>query len=356
MSKGKRHGESATPSGTERFTHRFPTQKAAGFYRTAQSLQVSNIGLGTYLGNLDEATDRAYTEAIQTALRAGINVVDTSLNYRNQRSEIAVGTALRNAFESGELQRDEVVVCTKAGYLVPNAVPEKALRPGEIVGGMHSMAPVFLADQLERSKNNLGLDTLDVFYLHNPETQLSHIPAEEFYARIREAFAYLEQCASAGQIRYYGTATWDGYRRRPSVPEGLSLERLAVIAREIGGEKHRFRYIQLPFNFAMPEAFTLLRDGKSVLTVAAEHNISVIASASLLQARLARNLPDEIAAKLPEASTDAQRAIQFARSTPGITVALVGMSTAAHVRENAALSTIPSAPLEQYLRLYQQNR
>jgi aryl-alcohol dehydrogenase-like predicted oxidoreductase len=355
MSTNKRYSDSATPLGTERFSHRFPTQNAAGFYRTAHGLQVSNIGLGTYLGNLDDATDRAYTEAIQTALCAGINVIDTSLNYRNQRSEIAVGAALRNAFESGEVRRDEVVICTKAGYLAPNAVPEK-LQPGEIAGGIHSMSPAFLADQLDRSRNNLGLETIDIFYLHNPETQLSHIPIEEFYARIRAAFAYLEETAASGQIRYYGTATWDGYRRRPGVPEGLSLDRLASIAREIAGEQHHFRFIQLPFNFAMPEGFTLIRDGKSILTVAAEHHISVIASASLLQARLSRNLPDEIAAKLPEATTDAQRAIQFARSTPGITVALVGMSTAAHVRENAALSTIPAAPLERYLSLYQQNR
>ncbi len=356
MNTSKRRFDSATPRGTQRFTQRFPAQMDAGFYRIAQDLYVSNIGLGTYLGNLDDATDRAYTEAIETALHAGINFLDTSLNYRNQRSEISVGAALRRCFESGEFQRDEIVVCTKAGYLVPNAVPENILKSGDIVGGIHSMAPAFLADQLGRSRNNLGLDTIDVFYLHNPETQLSHISAEDFYAGIRDAFSYLEECAAAGQIRYYGTATWDGYRRRPGTPEGLSLERLVSTAREIAGEQHHFRFMQLPFNFAMPEAFTIIRDGKSVLTLAAEHNVTAVASASLLQARLARNLPDEIVAKLPEATTDAQRAIQFARSTPGITVALVGMSTAAHVRENAALSTIPPAPLEQYLSLYQQSR
>src|SRR5205085_42716 len=123
--------------------------------RTAQDLRISSIGIGTYLGKIDEATDRAYTHATQVALRAGINLVDTSLNYRNQRSEIAVGAALRSALELGEIQRDEVVVCTKAGYLVPNAVPERRLGPGDVVGGIHSIAPAFLADQLTRSRNNL---------------------------------------------------------------------------------------------------------------------------------------------------------------------------------------------------------
>lgn len=356
MNASKRHSGSTTPGGTGRFANRFPAQRDAGFYRTAQDLKISNIGLGTYLGNLDQATDAAYTQAIEIALRSGINVLDTSLNYSNQHSEIAVGAALRKVLESGGVQRDEVMVCTKAGYLVPHAAPENRLHPADIAGGIHSMAPAFLADQLERSRDNLGLDTIDAFYLHNPETQLSHIPAEEFYRRIRAAFSFLEETAAASRIRYYGTATWDGYRRRPEAPEGLSLDRLVSIARDIAGERHRLRFIQLPFNFAMPEAFALLRDGKSVLTSAALHNLTAVASASLLQARLARNLPDEVVAKLPEATTDAQRFIQFARSTPGITVALVGMSTAAHVRENIALSTVPPTPVERYLSLYQQNR
>lgn len=335
----------ASNKGTARLVSRFSAQERAGFYRKAQGLFVSNIGLGTYLGGLDDATDLAYTEAIRTALRSGINFIDTSLNYRNQRSELAVGAALRG------VERDEIVVCTKAGYMVPGAVPAS-----EIAGGTHSMAPAFLADQLEHSLANLGLESVDVFYLHNPEFQLGHISAEEFYGRIREAFAWLEKTADTGKIRYYGTATWDGFRRRAGAPEGLSLERLVSIAKEIGGEMHRFRFIQLPFNFAMPEGFALLTDGKSVITRAFENNITVVASATLLQGRLARNLPDEICDKLPGLSSDAQRSIQFARSTPGITVALVGMSSAKHVDENAALSTIPPAPLEQYLSVYQQSR
>ena len=69
------------------------------------------------------------------------------------------------------MQRDEIVVSTKAGFLTPGAVPE-FLKPEDVVGGMHSMAPDFLADQIDRSRANLGVDTIDVFYLHNPETQL----------------------------------------------------------------------------------------------------------------------------------------------------------------------------------------
>jgi aryl-alcohol dehydrogenase-like predicted oxidoreductase len=102
----------------------------------------------------------------------------------------------------------------------------------------------------------------------------------------------------------------------------------------------------------MPEALGNRVDGDSVLSTATRLGITAVASASLLQARLARNLPSEIRAQLPGARTDAQCAIQFARSTPGITVALVGMSKPAHVRENLDLASIEPAAEDQYLGLY----
>src|SRR5205823_2264748 len=138
------------------------------FYRDAQNMRISNIGIGTYLGPMDDATDDGYAESVITAAGRGVNLIDTSLNYRNQRSERAVGRALEHLFANGAARRHDLVVCTKAGYLVPDAVPPM-LDPNEVVDGMHSMAPAFLADQLERSRRNLGVDTIDVFYLHNPE-------------------------------------------------------------------------------------------------------------------------------------------------------------------------------------------
>jgi aryl-alcohol dehydrogenase-like predicted oxidoreductase len=324
-----------------------------GFYRNAQSLTVSNIGIGTYLGELDQATDRGYTEAVAMALAGGVNFIDTSLNYRNQRSERSIGAAVAQAVESGQARRDELVICTKAGYLVQDAVPQGVLKASDVVGGMHSMAPAFLADQLGRSRENLGMETIDVFYLHNPETQLSHVGPDEFYARIHQAFVFLEQAVKQGGIQFYGTATWEGYRKAPESAGALSLERLAGIAREAGGERHHFRFIQLPLNLAMPEAFGNQVNGENVLRLAGKLGITVVASASLLQARLARNMPDEIRERLPGARTDAQRALQFARSTPGVSVALVGMSRGEHVRENLELAGVAPASEQEYLRLYQ---
>src|ERR1700687_5388785 len=116
------HGH-ATPEGTTRYRDRFPQLREAGHFRRPENvpgvgdLWLSSIGLGTYLGEPDDAADRNYAEAIATALRSGINVLDTAINYRHQRSERNIGVALKQRIESGELNRDEVLVCTKAGYL-----------------------------------------------------------------------------------------------------------------------------------------------------------------------------------------------------------------------------------------------
>ena len=314
----------------------------SGFYRPFDNLQISSLGLGTYLGNPDDLTDIAYRDAVVAAVRGGINFLDTAINYRHQRSERSIGTALAQLFAAGDAQRDEIVVATKAGFLTPGAVPE-FLKPEDVAGGMHSMQPDFLADQIDRSRANLGLETIDIFYLHNPETQLGFVNREEFERRIRLAFAKLETLVADGKIRNYGTATWEGFRA-PAAKPALDLARLVEIATEVGGAQHHFRYVQLPFNLAMPEALT-----NGVLDLAARSGIAVVASATLLQARLARDLPEALAEKFPGLTTDAQRAIQFTRSTPGILAALVGMSHAAHVAENLAVASVP--PLTETRRI-----
>jgi aryl-alcohol dehydrogenase-like predicted oxidoreductase len=209
------------------------------------------------------------------------------------------------------------------------------------------MQPDFLADQIDRSRANLGLDTIDIFYLHNPEAQLGFVSREEFERRIRLAFARLETLVADGRIRNYGTATWDGYRL-PAGKPALDLSRLIEIATEVAGAQHHFRFVQLPFNFAMPEAFT-----NGVLDLAGNSRIAVVASATLLQARLARDLPEGLAGRFPGLTTDAERAIQFTRSTPGILTALVGMSRASHVAENLAVAAVPPLTADAYRDLYQ---
>ncbi|HUB77558.1 MAG TPA: aldo/keto reductase [Bryobacteraceae bacterium] len=331
----------ATAEGAERYVGRFPALRRTGFYRAVFDLEVSSLGIGTYLGSPDDAADHAYVAALLAGAENGINFFDTAINYRHQRSERAIGAALR------ELSRDEFVVCTKAGFLTPGAVPA-SLRPEDVFQNMHSMAPHFLADQIERSRGNLGVDTIDIFYLHNPETQLGGRPIEEFEAAIRCAFAELERQVEQGRIRWYGAATWNGFRMKGA----LSLPRLAAMAIEVGGPEHHFRFIQLPFNMGMVEAYTTRPD--NVLTAAAGLGIAVVASATLSQSRVLSEMPAGVAKQMPGLTTNAQRAIQFTRSTPGISVALVGMGRPEHVMENLGVAKAPPLGRESYERLYRQ--
>jgi aryl-alcohol dehydrogenase-like predicted oxidoreductase len=156
----------------------------------------------------------------------------------------------------------------------------------------------------------------------------------------------LEQAVARGEVGVYGTATWNGYRLRPGRSEWLSLETLVQTARQVAGDGHRFKVVQLPFNLAQPEALvaptqTLGRTPVTLLTAARELGVTVMCSASLMQGRFSRGLPPQAHVAWKGLATDAQRALQVARSAPGITTALVGMGRAAHVRENLALVAQP---------------
>jgi aryl-alcohol dehydrogenase-like predicted oxidoreductase len=363
----------ATPEGTRRYAARFAGKAAEGHFREQQGLLMSSIGIGTYLGESDAATDRSYTEAVAAAVKGAINVVDSAINYRLQRSERSIGAALKDLLAAG-FGRDEVILCTKAGFLTPDAemprdpgeyfahefVERGIFRMEDVAAGCHCMAPSYLEDQLERSRHNLGVECIDVLYLHNPETQLGEISRDEFRKRLRAAFQFLESAVAAGKIRMYGLATWNAFRQEAQARDHMSLADDVALAREVGGEPHHFRFVQLPFNLAMPEALSRanqLANGRTVAMVQAARmlGITLVSSAALLQGQLARNLPSFVRSALGLAS-DLQCALQFARSAPGITTALVGMSRAEHVRSNLELVRIPPASREDFLKLFEQGR
>jgi len=374
-------GPSSPATATAAYAARHAARCAPGHWRTLAGRTVSSIGLGTYLGECDAEDDDRYEAAALACLAGGINLLDTAINYRCQRSERALGRALRLAVEQGIVARDEVVVCTKGGYVPFDGAPPRSpraymeyvrerfiepglCRPEELVGGSHCLAPAFLRAQVERSRANLGVQRIDVYYLHNPEAQLRSVDRAEFLARLRAAFELLEALCDEGWIGVYGTATWDGYRVPPDAREHLSLRTLVALAHEVAGESHRFRVVQAPYNIVMPEAaLAETQEGappddevapaapwdvrspprQPLFEAVADLGIAAVASATLMQSRLARALPFDLRGAFPNLRTDAQRALHFTRSTPGVTTALVGMRNVAHVRENLDIARIPPA-------------
>jgi len=361
--------KSATKEATNHYAQKFAGRAAEGHFREGHRMMLSSLGMGTYLGQPDAKTDASYTAAAVTAAESGINVFDAAINYRFQRSERCLGEALRQLAKRG-YEREEIVVCTKGGYLTPDgAMPSdpneyffrEYIQPGiftakDIAGGSHCMTPKFLKDQLGRSLKNLGVECIDVYYLHNPEAQLSEVSKDEFLKRVHDAFEFLESAVEAGEIQYYGMATWNGFRQEQRARDAMQLGDLAQIAQEIAGGRHHFRFVQLPFNLGMTEALTLGNQSvrghlRTAMEAASELDITLIASASLLQGQVARNLPGFVADALG-LNNDAERALQFVRSSPGITTALVGMSRVEHVKANARLVGVPPATAEDFSKLF----
>ena len=327
---------------------------------------VSSIGLGTYLGEPTPAVDDAYRESIDLALRSGINHVDTAVNYRCGRSERVVGEAIRDS----PIDRDAVVVATKGGFLPfdgerpadPSAyvrdrfVESGIVDPAALANGSHAVAPDYLEWSLDRSLERLDLDAVDCFYVHNPETQLAVRAREAVYDQLEAAFEMLERRRAAGDIGSYGVATWNAFRVHPDDDAYLSLAEVLSRAEAAGeavgpDDDHGFEAIQLPFNVAMADAFTRANQRRvgersgdaepvSTLDFAHETGLSVVTSASIGQGELAVDgaIPADVDATLA-GETPAQRALNFARSAPGVTSSLVGASDPGHVRENVAAGT-----------------
>jgi aryl-alcohol dehydrogenase-like predicted oxidoreductase len=362
------HG--ATAEGTKRYAEKFQGHAAPGHFRQTQGLTISSLGIGTYLGPPNDSTDASYVAAIVAAAEAGFNLFDTAINYRFMRSERSVGTALKVLANKG-FKREEFLVCTKGGYLTPDGtmppdpnqyffeeyIQKGILHAKEIAAGSHCMTPRFLENQLGRSRKNLGVECVDVYYLHNPESQLNDVPKDDFLERIREAFTFLESAVGRGQIQFYGLATWNGFRQEGKASEAMQVQEFVRIAKEIAGEKHRFRFVQLPYNLAMTEALTLgnqtvAGQPKTMMEAASELGVALVASASLLQGQVAQNLPSFVADALG-LDNDAERALQFVRSSPGITAALVGMARTAHVEANGRLVQVEPAGLPEFSRLFE---
>ncbi len=335
-------------------------------YREFQGLRLSEIGIGTYLGDLDDDTDMRYRETIRLGVEMGVNVIDTAINYRYMKSERVIGDLL----ESGEVNRENVFISTKGGYIPFDADDTKDpkeffednfLKPGlvdtnEMTPQGHYLGKRFLKWCFEKSLENLKTDYIDVYFVHNPEEQLLFCEKEDFYRKLREAFELLEDLVAQEKLRYYGLATWNGFRVSPSARQYLNLREIYEIAQEVSGGDNHFRFIQLPYNLGMHEAFSLKNQScrgtfLSTLKCAEELGIYVYTSASIYQGQVIGRVPEKIK-EFFGLEKDVHVALQFVRSTPGVGTALVGMSRTDHLRENLEALSVEPVREDKFLTLF----
>lgn len=339
-------------------------------------VQVSSIAVGTYLGNMDEVTDFKVTKACVDAVMRGCNFFDTAINYRGQRAERAVGEAIKQLILSGKAKRDEIFISTKGGFVPYEGKPVHDLaklfeqeyisknlaKKSDLIAGCHCMEPKYILDQIERSQKNLQVETIDLYYLHNPETQLEELPERIFYDKLYAAFVELEDAVKAGKISAYGMATWNAFRDETSSQFSVQLEKCMELAKKAAhdtgsGETH-FKAIQLPFNLAMLEA-ALVKSQKfmnnmlSAIEAAQALDLSVAVSVPLFQSRLCHGLPDFMMDAFPKELSQAHCAIAFASSWPGVDSIMVGMKQSEHVEHNLAFLKYPTLSEQQLHEIMQ---
>jgi len=318
-------------------------------YKSFKDFNLSEIGIGTYLGNLDDETDIGYYKTIREGVKTGINVVDTAINYRNMRSERVIGVVL------GEIGRSRVVVSTKGGYIPLDdryrSDPQGWFKIELIDRGIISKEDItphgniltvkYINWSFSYSLKNLKTDYIDIYFLHNPEDQLNIMDRHKFYERLKLVFSFLEEKVEKGELKYYGLATWSGFRVNREHRQFLDLYDIYKIAEGVGGKNHHFCFIQLPYNLEMTEAFTIknqLIDGVYMSTLEASEELGIYTyiSVPFLQRRLLRNYPENVKS-IFKVQEDFLVPIQFVRSTPGVGTVLIGMSKVEHLQKNVEI-------------------
>jgi hypothetical protein len=272
-------------------------------------LTTSRIGFGGYRISLGVDDHR---NALEKALQEGCNLIDTSTNYADGQSERLVGTVVKDLIAKRFLSREEIIIVSKIGYVQGNNLAraesrEQAGKPfPEMVkygeGIWHCLHPEFLEEQLILSLDRLGLATLDVCLLHNPEYFLSDAKnrnlsinaiqlkdlQQEFYRRLEQAFVYFESQVAAGRMQYYGVSS-NTCTAKPDNPESTSLSRMLEAAQsaaqQAGQAQHHFQVLQLPMNLFEAGALLTHNTGKdhsqTVLSLAREKEIAVLVNRPL---------------------------------------------------------------------------
>lgn len=351
-----------TPDGTRRFRDRF-TGLAPDHFTQDGGRWLSSVGLGTYSAMDHPSLTRQLSAAVHYLVTRGCNVIDTAPNYADGNAEKAVGEGIAALHTGGLARRDEIFVATKAGIVPPSVIG--LLAAGDIDGlgrvavlpdGL-CLDPAYLRWQVEKSRQRLGLETVDCLFLHNLDAFCLARGREECRQTFAACVEMFEELVLQGWIDAYGVSAWSGFRQAETALDYLALADLCAMARAIAGSDGHFRFIQVPIGLWAPEAILLHNQTTtetegpvSLLRAAHDLGLTVIANGSLLQGELVGAPALEEDHGISDLTGPLQ-AIQFARSIPGVASVLVGMTQPAHWEQNASLFALPKADPRQSMQL-----
>lgn len=365
----------ATKDATYNFAKKFSNYK--DFYIQHNNLIFSKLGLGTF--NKEPYKEENYVfhyiEGVKEAIKNGINLIDTASNYRYGASEKEIGIALKELMDEDAVKREELIICSKGGFIQleypfpenpyewidENIIKNRLATQEDIELDQHCLTADFIEWSCKKSLENLGVKAIDIYFLHNPEMQLQKLGYSKFLKKVESIFKRFEKMADMDLINYYGVATWNGFTNDRNSNELMNLEDLVDIAQKVGGENHRFKYIQTPFNMGKTSIYTMptqIVNNEECTLLQAAHRlgIGVISSSSLLQMNLFKKSIKPEAGYLLDSKmilkNDIQLALQFVRSTPGLISSLFASKVPVHIRENLEITKIKATPRANYDLIY----
>lgn len=314
-------------------------------WRDASWFKVSPIAIGTHLGEMTESDSLLYRESIKYALTNGINFIDTAINYRGMKSERDIGHVLQQLIVEEEmLKREQIIISSKAGILpgdmdaklVPVQYLQEILYKNNILSPSdvnivdhqkHVLSPSYYEFAIRESRKHLGLETIDIYYLHNPELSMQVLGPEVFYEKLIPLFSFFEEQVHKGKIKHYGIATWSAFLEEPEHPGYISLEKIVDIAHLVAGKDHHFSFIQVPYNpNQSAAAHKLNQPAKGV-------QYSLINAANQLDVFVTTSAPFNLG-KLFKGERKAESILQNTLKTDGLLSTMVGMKQLRNVQEN----------------------
>ncbi len=299
--------------------------------RTGRDVSVIGFGAWAIGGSWGSVDDGSSLRALHAAADAGVTLFDTADVYGDGHSERLIGRFLR------ERPGEALLVATKMGRGAPL--------------DMASYTPEAFRDWVDRSRENLGVDRLDLIQLHCLPTQVYYQP---------ELFTALDELVAAGAIAAYGVSV-------EKVEEALKAIELPGVAT-----------VQIIFNIVRQ------RPAERFLAEAARRDVGVLArvplASGLLTGKLRRDtefeaddhrafnrhgesfdagetfagvdydtgleLVEELRALVPAGATMAQMALRWILDHDGVTATIPGARTPEQARANALAADLPPLPPE----------
>ncbi|MFC9165071.1 aldo/keto reductase [Streptomyces fungicidicus] len=291
------------------------------------AVRVSTLALGAAgIGNLfTPVTDDEAAEAVDTAWEAGVRYFDTAPHYGLGLSERRLGAALRAR------PRHEYAVSTKVGRILEPVPPATGddLAHGFAVPATHRRRWDFSARgvrrSIEESLRRLGLDRIDIVYLHDPDDHMEQA--------LEQAYPELERLRAEGAVGAIGAGM------NHAGPLARFVRETDIDAVLLAGR------------------YTLLDQSgfAGLLPLAAERGVGVVVGGVLNSGVLADPRPGatfdyaparpDLLARALDIRAVCERhgvplraaALHFPLGSPAVTSVLTGARSAAEVRDAAAL-------------------